>query len=136
MAERFFGDTSYSNIFDTITTGRLDKWLIYIKPWCKYFYSIMFGLGLGFDFNTQYSSHSLYIGYLSKLGILGFVALCGFIYLIVFSHNKSRLKLKYLPFIILALICLAEDLSFNTFNFVPFLLPLAITSANVADLNT
>ena len=127
MFKRFFIDAVYSNVIDTLTTGRLDKWLIYLKPWSKHFYSVLFGLGLGFDFCTPYSSHSWYVGYLAKLGVVGLVALIGFIYLIAFNKNKSNLKFKYLPIIIVVLICFAEDLTFNTFNFVPFILPLVIS---------
>lgn len=122
MFERFFSDNGYSNMFDIITTGRLDKWKLYIKPWAKHFYSIVFGLGLGVDFNTPYSSHSFYIGYLSKMGIIGIAAIVAFVYFIVFEKNKIKLKLKYLPVILLLLICLAEDMSFNTFNFVPVII--------------
>ena len=122
MFERFFGDTSYSNIIDRLTTGRLDKWIIYIKPWAKNLYSILFGLGFGYDYNTIFSSHSFYVGYLSKMGIIGFAILLLFVYSTVLRKNNGNFKLKYLPIILILLICIVEDLSYNTFNFIPFAL--------------
>lgn len=130
MMDRFFADKSYSNIVDTITTGRLDKWLIYLRPWSKYLYSIIFGLGICFDYNTPWSSHSLYVGYLSRLGIVGIVVLGVFIYSIIFKNQTSKLSLRYLPIIIVAIICLAEDMSHNTFNFVPFIMALITLTAD------
>lgn len=122
MIERFLVNPEYNNIVDILTTGRLEKWLIYLKPWCKNILSIIFGLGLTYDYGTPNSSHSFYVGYLSRLGIVGLVALCGFIYLIVFRKNESKTKFKYFSVIIILIICLAEDLSFNTFNFIPFII--------------
>lgn len=127
MFERFFADTSYSNIVDTVSTGRLEKWKLYLAPWSKHWYSIIFGLGIGFDYSTPYSSHSIYVGYLSKLGIVGLATVAMFIKLII-SNNGNKCKLKYFPIIILLTICIAEDLSFNTFNFVPFIIGLLPTS--------
>jgi len=122
MLDRFLVNPEYNNIVDILTTGRLEKWLIYLKPWCKNIFSIIFGLGLTYDYGTPNSSHSFYIGYLSRLGIVGLVALCWYIYLIVFNKNVSKIKFKYFPIIIVLIICLAEDLSFNTFNFIPFVI--------------
>ncbi|MBQ8522410.1 MAG: hypothetical protein IJ458_01955 [Clostridia bacterium] len=131
MFERFVTNKDgYTNIFDIATTGRLDKWLIYLTPWIKHFYSIPFGLGLGFNYNTPYSSHSFYIGYISKIGIVGFILLSIFIYLIVFHKNKSNLKFKYLPILIMFLICLVEDVSHNTFNFIPFIISIITLKYN------
>ena len=124
MIDRFFGDATYANIIDNITTGRLEKWLMYLKPWCKNFWSVICGLGLSFNYNTSNSSHSLFVGYLSRLGIIGFVVLLVFVYAIVLRHNQSKLKFKHFPFVILCIICLAEDLSFNTFNFIPFIVAI------------
>lgn len=121
MFDRFFGDKSYTNIIDTITTGRLDKWLIYLKPWYKKWYYIIFGLGLCHNYNTEYSSHSFYVGYISRLGIVGLLAIIGFVIFIV-RQNSNKLKFKYLPLIIIAVICLAEDISYNTFNFIPMVI--------------
>ena len=131
MLERFLGDGTYSNVFDIITTGRLDKWLIYLKPWAKHFYSVVFGLGLCFDYNTVYSSHSLFVGYLSKMGIVGIVSILAFVYLIVFNKNKCNFKLKYLPIIMALLICFVEDMSYNTFVFVPFIIGIVCTWQNI-----
>lgn len=128
MGQRFFINHQYPNIIDTLTTGRLEKWLIYLKPWSKHLYSILFGLGLGFDFNTPYSSHSFYVGYLAKLGIVGLTLLLGFMYIILFK-NKTKIKLKYFPIIIVLLICVVEDMSYNTFNFVPFIIGLFSTTS-------
>ena len=122
MLVRFFAHNEYSNLFDILTTGRLNKWLIYLKPWAKHFYSILFGLGLGYNYNTVYSSHSFYVGYLSKLGIVGVLVVLYFIYLIIFNKNDSNFKLKYLGVLLLLLIFCVEDLSYNTFNFIPFII--------------
>ena len=130
MFNRFFGDKSYSNIIDIITTGRLEKWLIYLNPWPKSLISILFGLGLSFDYNTVFSSHSLYVGYISKMGIIGLVSILTFIYFIVFNKNTSNHKLKYLPIMIMFLVCIVEDISYNTFNFIPFILAISISRQN------
>lgn len=131
MFVRFFGDKSYSNIVDIITTGRLEKWTLYIKPWAKNIVSILFGLGLSYNYNTIYSSHSLYVGYLSKLGIVGLLTIICFIWIIAFRKNKSTLKLKLFPLFLILLICIVEDISYNTFNFIPFILSLATTKQTI-----
>ncbi|MBQ3502579.1 MAG: hypothetical protein IJA72_02840, partial [Clostridia bacterium] len=61
-------------------------------------------------------------GYLSRLGIFGFVMLGYFVYLIIQNQINVKEKFKYLPLIILMLICFAEDISYNTFYFIPFIL--------------
>ena len=67
MFDRFFVNDEYSNIIDIVTTGRLEKWKIYLTPWYQNFKSIVLGLGLSYNFNTKFSSHSFYFGYLSKI---------------------------------------------------------------------
>ena len=134
MFKRFFVNNEYTNIVNIITTGRLEKWLIYLKPYSKKLYSIIFGLGLGFDFNTEYSSHNFYVGYLTKLGVVGLLAILGFIYLILFNKNKNNLKLKYLPILVIMLIGIVEDFSFNTFNFVPAVIAFISTYKSSIEL--
>lgn len=131
MFVRFFGDKSYSNIVDVITTGRLEKWLLYIKPWCKNIISIFMGLGLGYNYNTVYSSHSLYVGYMSKLGIVGLIIIIYFVYLVALRKSKSTLQLKLFPLLLILLICMVEDISYNTFNFIPFILALTLTKQTI-----
>ena len=123
MFNRFFVQHDYyKNILNIITTGRLDIWNIYLTPWLKSIRSVLLGVGISYKYPTVYSSHSLYIGYLSRLGIFGFVMLGYFVYLIIQNQINVKEKFKYLPLIILMLICFAEDISYNTFYFIPFIL--------------
>ncbi len=123
MFDRFFVEHNYyANIIDTLTTGRLDKWIIYLTPFVSSIPSILFGVGICYKYPTMYSSHSIYVGYLSRMGIWGFILLSCFVYLIIRNQIKHKAKFKYLPLIILAIICCAEDISFNTFYFIPFIL--------------
>ena len=126
MFDRFFINGEYSNIIDILTTGRLDKWKIYITPWKNSLRTIFFGVGLSFDYGTVFSSHSLYLGYLSRLGICGLLMITLFVYVCIFKDHHQN-KLNYLPILIVLLICMVEDMSYNTINFIPFIMSAILT---------
>ena len=125
MFNRFFIQSNhYSNIIDVLTSGRLDKWIIYLRPWCKKLSTILLGVGVCYNFPTEFSSHSWFIGGMSRIGILGLFALMYFIFLIISKNKSGCYKFKYFPIMILLLVCLVEDISFNTFYFIPFILAM------------
>lgn len=121
MWARLFEQASSTSLIESITTGRVDKWWIYLKPYIKSGWKILFGLGFGFDFNTIYSSHSFYVGYLCKMGVVGLIALIVFTIKILYAY-KPQLKLYCFPIITIALVGIVEDLSYNTFNFIPVII--------------
>ncbi len=127
MFDRLFGGFGDVGIIGSITTDRQNKWPIYLKPWLKNIRTILLGLGITFNYNTVFSSHSFYVGYLSKLGFVGLIALFIFMYVIIFDNKPIKLKLKNLPILVLLLIFLVEDLSYNTFNFIPFIIGISAT---------
>lgn len=118
----FFRD---SGILDMLTNGRYGFWKLYLKPFTKNILTILFGVGVCYNFNTEYSSHSMYVSLISRLGIIGALLIVGFIVVsIKHKQNKKFNFMNYFPLMLMLLIFVVEDISFNTHNTIPFILSM------------
>lgn len=107
------GSGNASDILNDMTTSRFDLWLGYLNFLITHIWAIFFGRGLNAPRIGEFSPHSIYVGALYQLGIIG-IAL--FACLIVFIVKDAKRELHYkipkkviITLLLFALLALIED---------------------------
>lgn len=110
IVDRFVGQGVSA---DSITTGRAEIWKEYLKCWTKNPRTILFGCGISMPYlrlPTPRSPHSIFVGLLTQLGVVGCIALLIIIVLLIKNSGKLSKKLYcYIPLIVCILNGLTED---------------------------
>ncbi len=122
---RFMGGFKYCNSFadfmNMITTGRAHLWIVYLSYLGENPLALFFGRGLGAPLLDVYSAHNSFISMIYQLGLVGvalFVVAIVFMVLEFKKNNKYKLnKAICLPWIVLTLMLMVEDLVFYIFTF-------------------
>ena len=122
MMIRFFnGDKSSANL-NTITTGRLAIWELYIDKCFNSPLHALFGYGITVDSACKYTPHNLYLSMLYRFGIVGILCI---IALFVYVFRKCGLNknlYNYIPLGILLTNCIFEDITSGLFTCLPLLI--------------
>lgn len=72
IIERFSaGDTSEGVDINSLTTGRLDIWMLYIKHLTQNFRTAIFGCGIATDIISSHGTHNTYLEVIYFLGVVG-----------------------------------------------------------------
>lgn len=125
------GNNLSSDLSD-ITTGRSDRWFIYLEYIVSNINVFLFGEGLGGNNYASISPHNYFIEIFYYLGILG-----SFLYLIVlkviFPSHKPNFKRKlanYLPFIVLLIRSMAISLLVQESLIFYFIIIMIVMNTN------
>ncbi len=116
-----FTKYEYSNVVDSLLTGRLSIWLDYINKWKSSVFNIIFGCGITSAGEDGHGGHNLLIMLIYKLGLAGFtllIALCASYFMLVKNKLKKFKFVNLIPLTTLLLISLSEDLWGSTLLFV------------------
>jgi len=127
ILKRFTSFFTHSSFLDVITTGRYKYWKLYLKSFSKNIFTILFGVGACHNFNTEYSSHSLYVSLLSRLGVIGSLLILLFVIKTINHKKKSKFNfMNFFPLLLMILIFVVEDITFNTHNSIPFIISMLL----------
>lgn len=126
IVDRFIGNGTSVN---GITTGRTAIWEAYLDCWLESPRTILFGYGAFHPYlvlPTGHSPHSIFVGLLVQIGVVGCVALLTILILLVKNNGKltSRLYL-YIPLVVCLLNGLTEDYQNSIHTCIPILLALS-----------
>lgn len=128
IVDRFIGQGISA---DSITTGRAEIWKEYLKCWTKNPRTILFGCGISMPYlrlPTPRSPHSIFIGLLTQLGVVGCIAFLIIIALLIKDSGKlSKKWYCYIPLIVCILNGLTEDYLNPLHTCLPILLALLFT---------
>ncbi len=115
-----FDDVHGVRDLNTLTTGRLNIWKMYISEITKSKFRMFFGYGIDADYVNGTATHNLYIEGIYKLGIIGLVLFAAYYTVIFVSHRKKgHTRLVN----ILPLICILA-MHFFLAGFVGYELPI------------
>lgn len=133
-----FKQTGYSGFFNSITTGRVNIWLTYLKHWASSAWFVIFGVGITAEPLLPVAHcHNDFVYLLYSYGIVGvgvIVALVVF-YLKAVNDKKSRFKIiNLLPIATICLLAMIECLI--TSLLFKFLFMLAVGMIFASDNHT
>ncbi len=116
LFERFFKEYDNSNIFNSLTTGRMDIWKDYLKAIFATPFSFLFGHGTLSKYvycaaqGRDRAQHNLYIFLLYKFGLCGCILLGLVIREFIVAANKKAPKfINYLPLIYFLLLGMCDN---------------------------
>ena len=121
MIDRFLGEltkkSSFAEIMNTLTTGRYDLWVEYVKYLFANPLALFFGRGLGAPvLPDRLSPHNMFITMIYELGLVGTALLISIVIIFTISKFKSKnLKFSFtifIPVAVVLLLLLEEDLIF------------------------
>lgn len=122
--KRFYVGDNYGGGLNTVTTGRLEIWKLYLKHIFSSPKYILLGCGVTSGFVGIFTPHNFYIALLYKFGVIGILAII-IILIFIFKQNKPTKNIHYyLPLIILLINIFFEDLSSSLFTCLPLLIAL------------
>ena len=134
---RFTHDEGFNKgIINSLTTGRDDIWLEYLKQSAKNPFTLLFGNGIlsqevYIPSQMQIRApHSLYIFLLYRFGIIGILTIGYMIYLMIKTLYKERPKfIAYIPLLMLLIVSLSAN-TFKSYNFIYVILAAQILFSN------
>lgn len=121
MIDRFFGEltkkSSFTEIINTLTTGRYNLWVEYVNFLFSNPLSLFFGKGLGASvLPGKLSPHNMFIAMIYELGLVGTTLFISIAILFTISNFKSKnIKFSFtifIPVAVVLLLLLEEDLIF------------------------
>lgn len=121
---RFGLDKQTSNKLNTITTGRVNIWTVYINKWKSSPLYILFGCGITADNLVNRTTHSLLISLLYKFGIIGTIALIGALIFMFRGRFKGKNIIYWLPLIVILTNGISEDIACSLYTCLPILISL------------
>lgn len=133
IIERFsVSDTSDGVDINSLTTGRLDIWKLYIRQLLHNFRVAIFGCGIASDYVEGHASHNTYIESVYHLGAVGSSLLVTLLAVISRQSRKAALKRNFLNYSVM--ICVVTMYFFLSELFYfdpPFHIFLAFTVLNL-----
>lgn len=136
ILERFSSDENSAGVdINSLTTGRFDIWMLYLKHLINNVKTVIFGSGIASDYVEGHAAHNTYLDSLYFLGVIGSGLLISLLAVISAQSRHAAIKRNFLNYSVMICIVIMYFFLSELFYFdPPFHIFLAFVVLNLPNV--